>query len=282
MPSRFPRRRHGVGSLWPQSGTRGIRVAPTDRKIGGVLDRAGAALAASGEASAATPRQVGSLRFTTTAPRTSTGFSISVRFQNPTNATEKPYAATTMVIHGPRGSVIDTSVPPQCDVLDAELLIEGPSSCPADSQIGGGTAVSDTGSNSGPFPRYQHVTVTDFNTQGGEIGFDRDNDPPGIRSVDHTTFQGTTSTSHFPMSPGSPPPDDYTALKTLRLYFPPYSRDGRAYHLTPPSCPSGGYWTFTADFTYSDGVTQSIESHSPCKRAPSPAKHRHRRRTRHT
>lgn len=244
-------------------------------------------LAAAGAASAATPRQVGSLTFTSTTPGTSTGFTISLQFQNPDSATEKPYAAMTMVIHGPPGSVIDTSVPPQCDALDAQLLIEGPSACPADSQIGGGTAVSDSGGSGGPFPRYAHLTVSNFNTQGGVIGFDQDNDPPGVRAVDHTTFQGATSTSHFPVFPGSPPPDPYSALTSLQLYFPPYSRDGRAYHRTPPSCPKTGYWTFTADFTYSDGVTQSIESHSACDSAPAAATDRsgrrhphHRRRTR--
>jgi len=48
------------------------------------------------------------------------------------------------------------------------------------------------------------------------------------------------------------------------IYFPPYERHARPYTRTPPTCPASGYWTFTVDFTYRDGVTESIESHSPC------------------
>jgi hypothetical protein len=47
--------------------------------------------------------------------------------------------------------------------------------------------------------------------------------------------------------------------------FLPYERNGRAYHVTPPACPSAGYWTFKVDFNYRDGVTQSAMSHSPCQ-----------------
>lgn len=244
------------------------------------------AMAPAGESSAAvTPRQVGSITFTSIRPGTVTGLRVSVEFQNPAGADEKPYSVASMVIQGPTRSVINTSVPPQCNVSDAQLLIQGPSACPPGSKVGGGTAVSDTGGGGGPLPRYQHLTVTDFNTRNGLIGFDQDNDPPGIRSVDHTTFNGKASTTVFPTYPGSPPPDDYTAVKSLQEYFPPYARNGHGYRLTPPTCPRVGYWTFTAHFKYRDGITQSIVSRSPCRRArtrrkrhrPHPQAHRHKR-----
>lgn len=214
----------------------------------------------------AIPRQVGHVAFTSEIPGTATGLVIRVRFQNPSNRAEKPYSVATMAIHGPRGGVINTNVPPQCSQLQGDLLlVEGPSACPAGSKVGGGTVVSDTGGG-GLFPRYQHLVVSDFNTHDGIIGFDQDKNPPYIRAVDHTTFSGTTSTTDFPDFPGSPPPDNYSAVKTLDLFFPAYTRNGRAYHLTPPRCPAQGYWTFTARFTYHDGVTQSITSRSPCRK----------------
>ena len=60
-------------------------------------------------------------------------------------------------------------------------------------------------------------------------------------------------------------PDPYTPIKSLHITFAPYVRDGKAYMTTPPTCPAEGYWTITADFTYADGVTESLVSHSPCE-----------------
>ena len=221
-----------------------------------------ALLAAAPAAAAPGARQTASFEFTSRVPGTSTGTVAHLEFQNPENPSEKPPAVARMVVDAPAGSVTDTSVPPQCHASDAELYVEGTSACPAGSKIGGGLSVSDTGGG-GPFPRYDDATITDFNTQGGVIGFGQVSSPP-IRSVDHTTFSGTTATTNFPVFPGVPPPDPYTPIKSLDISFPPYSRNGRAYTRTPPTCPRSGYWTFKIDFTYRDGVTQSVESHSPC------------------
>jgi hypothetical protein len=240
-------------------------------------------------ADAAGPRQSGTVTFTSRVPGTATGTVASLAFQNPENATQKPHAVARMVIHAPQGAITDTTVPPQCHASDAQLYVEGAAACPPDTKIGGGVAVSDSGGG-GPFPRYTEATITDFNTQGGVIGFGQVSNPP-IRSVDHTTINGTTSTTDFPAFPGVPPPDPFTPIKSLNITFPAYSRGGRTYARTPPSCPSIGYWRFTIDFTYRDGVTQSIESHSPCQRNAQPQhlsgkhrpakKRRHRRHRRH-
>jgi hypothetical protein len=210
------------------------------------------------------PRQVGSFQFTSTLPGTSTGTVLHVDFQNPTDPNAKPYALETMVIHGPAGSVTDTTVPPQCHATDAEIYLEGPAACPEDSQIGNGVAVSDQGPAS-PGNRYTRTDITDFNNEDEVVGIGVNEDIPAIKTIDRTQLDGPTSTSHFPLFPGAPPPEPYTPVKTLDISFPPYSRGGRAYHLAPPTCPAVGYWTFTLEFVYRDGVVQSFDSHSPCQ-----------------
>jgi hypothetical protein len=44
------------------------------------------------------------------------------------------------------------------------------------------------------------------------------------------------------------------------------SRNGRNYITTPPACPPSGTWTNRVGFTYFDGVTQTVESGSACRR----------------
>lgn len=221
------------------------------------------AMGGSSAAAATGARQTGSFTYTSTTPQAATGTVASFQFQNPDNPSEKPYAVASMAVHAPPGTIVDTNVRPQCQASDAQLLAEGSTACPAETKVGGGTAVSDTGGG-GPSPRYSQATVSDFNGQNEIIGFAQANDVAFIRSVDHTTFQGDTSTTVFPVFPGLPPPEPYTPLQSLQIYFPPFEHDGRAYIRTAPTCPPIGYWTITTDFTYHDGVTQSIESHSPC------------------
>jgi hypothetical protein len=224
-------------------------------------------VAAVGPAAAApAPRQYGSMAFTSTVPAASTGTVLDFHFVNPSDPNAKPYAVKTMVVHGPRGTVVDTSVPPQCHATDAEIYLEGPAACPADSQIGSGFAESDQGDSGGLSPRYSRTTLTHFNNQGEVVGIGVYDGIPVIKTIDRTNLQGTKSTSNFPLFPGFPPPEPYTPVSSLYVKFPPYQRNGRAYHVTPATCPAAGYWTFKVDFNYRDGVTQSVTSHSPCQR----------------
>jgi hypothetical protein len=222
---------------------------------------AACALAAFGAtpAAAAGPRQVGSLMFTSTVPGAVTGNELSFQFQNPDDPTLKPYAAARMVIHMPPGTVMDTTVPPQCHATDAEIYALGPAACPPDTQVGWGTAFSDNGDGTD-----SQTDLTHFNNQDEVVGIGVVKDIPAIKTIDRTRIDGETTTSNFPLFPGAPPPEPYTPVKSLAIHFAPYSRDGRAYTRTPPTCPAAGYWTFTIDFTYRDGVTESVESHSPC------------------
>jgi hypothetical protein len=161
--------------------------------------------------------------------------------------------------------VIDTTVPAQCRATNAELMALGPEACPPESKVGSAVIVSDTGSG-GPFPRFTTTHVTDFNNQDEIVAVGENEDLP-VRPVDRTRIEGNRTTTNFPALPGQPPPDSYTAMKTIRLVLPPYVRDGRTYNRTPPTCPAAGHWTTLLDFTYRDGVTERVESRSPCDRA---------------
>ncbi|HEX8743440.1 MAG TPA: hypothetical protein VF712_09915 [Thermoleophilaceae bacterium] len=220
---------------------------------------AAVALLGAGVAGAAGPRQTGSFAFTSTVPGTPTGNVLHVEFQNPDDPQLKPYAAARMVIHIPPGTITDTTVPPQCHATDAEIYALGPAACPGDSWIGSGDAYADQGNGT-----ESHSILTHFNNQDEVVGIGVVEDMQLIKTIDRTKLENGTSTSNFPLFPGAPPPEPYTPVKRLDITFPPYVRDGRAYTTTPPACPKSGHWTFLVDFTYRDGVTETIESHSPC------------------
>ena len=225
---------------------------------------------------AALPRQFGSITFTASGPGKATGFVLDLHFRNPENPKVKPHTVTTMVVRTPVAGLIDTTVPPQCHASDAQLMLEGPAGCPAASKVGSGLAISDTGGG-GPFPRYSEATISNFNNRNEIIGVGQVKSIPLLKPVDHTKIHGRTSTTHFPIFPGVPPPDPYTPFKSLHVVFPRYMHHGRPYMRTPPRCPAVGHWTITAEFTYADGVKQSLVSHSPCHSVHAPRRKNDRR-----
>lgn len=222
------------------------------------------AVAAAAPAHGAVPRQAGGFKYTTPVPGAPTGKVLDLGFTNPENPGGKPHTVRTMVVHGPAGGTIDTSVPPRCHASDAQLRAQGPSACPPESKIGSGFSLSDTG-DGGPFPRYSEATLTNFNAKDEVIGVGVLKSALLLRFADRTKIRGNTTTTNFPQFPGRPPPDPYTPLKRLLVTFPPYVRGGRTYMRTPPSCPAVGYWTTTLEFTYVDGVKQRLISRSPCQ-----------------
>jgi len=223
----------------------------------------------------ATDRQTGSLRFTTSEPGAPTGNELAADWRNPTDPDGKPFSVARLVIRLHPGTVIDTSVQEQCKASDAQLQAQGAQACPAASRVGGGTIVSDTGS-SGGFPRFNENRIDNFNNEGELIGVaDATNLPPapGIgRVVSRSKISGTSTTIEFPAFPGNPPPDNFTAIKTLRTSAPAFVRGDRTGLRTPPTCPDSGHWTNTLIFTYRDGVSQTVESHSPCRSQASGSK----------
>jgi hypothetical protein len=238
------------------------------------------ALIGGATATAAGVRQSGDELFTSTKPGSATGNTFHFAFTNPETPAQKPHTVTRIAVHYPAGTVFDSGAAPQCTATDAQLQVQGPSACPANSKVGSGLAVSDTGSSGGPFPRYTESTISQFNGHNEVIGVGVNKSIPAIKTVTHTKFNGTTASTDFPTFPGTPPPDPYTPLKSIKVDFPRRAHDGRATVRTPPSCPSVRYWTIVTDFTYADGLTQHVVSHSPCKPAGS-GKHHHHKKHRH-
>jgi hypothetical protein len=221
---------------------------------------AGGALANGAEASLS--RQFGSFKYTNVHPNKPTATVADFIFRNPENANQKPHSVAKMVVRSPAAALIDTVHFPQCHASDQQLMAEGFDGCPADTQIGYGYVVSDSGG--GGSTRYSTTEIRDYNGDHEVIGVGV-NQVPAIRSVDHTKLHGRESTTVFPTFPGFPPPDSYTPIQHLHIVFPRRVRNGHAYARTPPKCPESRRWTIKATFTYHDGVAQTLKSRSRCK-----------------
>jgi hypothetical protein len=230
-------------------------------------------LGCTGSASAqtsSTDRQTASVTFTTAKPGAPTGSRFDATWHDPNdpnNPDAKPPALQTLIVTYAPGTVIDTSALPRCTASDAELMLEGASACPAASQLGTGQFVTDEGSPS-PFPRYITYAAWLFNNTGEQVGFSQSTDPPmnpPVRNTSRGKIEGATVTTTLPTFPSGGPPDNPdTALKTMDISGGPIVNGRRAYLRTPPSCPASGYWTTKTTFVYHDGVSQTVETHSPC------------------
>jgi len=228
---------------------------------------AATAVGAGSAAEAAVPRQTFTFAYTTTKPGAATGLKTHFEFVNPEDPSAKPHSIAKMVIRTPPGSGVDTSVRPRCHATDAELLVQGPSGCPDNTKIGGGTAIADPGGGGDPSARETSNTISNFNGDGEIIGVGVNDQTPAIKSVDHTKLGPGTSTTEFPTFPGFPPPDSFTAVKSLDETFARYVNSaGRPYIRTPSKCPRSRHWTIVGEFTYRDGVTETATTTAPCKR----------------
>jgi hypothetical protein len=213
-------------------------------------------------AAASTDRQTASVTFTTSRPGAPTGLVFADDFQNPADPSGKPYSVAEIVTRLPAGTNYDDTALPYCTASDPELYLEGTAACPAASRIGGGTLITDLGSPAG-LQRYGNNTVTQFNAKGEVIAVAETQNPP-TRAVSRTEVSGITFTSIIPPFPGFPPPDPYSAFKSLRLSGQPTVNHGKTLVRTPRTCPASRTWTFVQTFTYRDGVSQTVRNTSPC------------------
>jgi hypothetical protein len=218
--------------------------------------------------SEASPYQTAALPFTTTAPGTLTGLTLSIDYGNPNDPSGKPHSVQKLVLRLHPGARIDTSVPEQCKASDAQFAQQGASACPPGSKVGTGETEFDSGS---PVePRIFKTRVTLFNNEDELILFFETTNTPGppLRVAARARIEDNTITTEVPPLPGFPPPDPFLAVKTVRETIGPVTRGAgasrRSYITTPASCPASGQWTNTLTFTYRDGVTQTVPTNSPC------------------
>lgn len=257
----------GAGRIETAAPQVALVVATVAVLAGALAARPVSARAAAGEGE----RQVASLTFGSTAPATSTGAQLSIEFRDPASPDAKPHAVAAIVLELPSGTVFDTAAVAQCGTSDAELIAQGEAACPASSRIGSGTLITDTGSIGG-LPRLVANRLTQFNNADESITLAESEDPQ-TRVVSRARISGRTVEITVPPVPGGPPPEPFTAFKSFELAGEPAGTSAKPYLRTPSGCPPEGHWTTRMSFTYRDGVSETVESTTPCKR-PSAADHK--------
>lgn len=190
---------------------------------------------------------------------------------NPDDPEGKPQSFSHLHVALAKGTRFDTSAVPYCEASDAELMVAGASACPPESRVAGDSTLVDTGF---PDPGHYFTADIDFLNNKDELivlATVREN---GLRVVLRGQVGENTIDLDVPILPGTPP--DGGAAKHQIGQWDPHSsvRDGKQlnYLTTPPSCPASGYWINRVTYTYRDGVTQTAESRSPCKRSGEPSK----------
>ena len=240
---------------------------------GGAALVACAALALSGGTTTAAPtdsRQTAEAKFVEARPGVPTALTFAVDYRQPDDPNAKPPAVRTVIETLAQGARFDTSIPGRCTASDAQLMAQGESACSADTKVGSGYIRVDTG-----FPepnRFIEVDVAFLNNADQLIFVTTDRDS-GAHVIARARIEGGRLTSSAPPLPGTPPDGGALDVVSTRLESVTRDVDGsrRAYIATPPDCPSGGEWVNSLSFTYADGVTQEVESRSPCLGPAAPA-----------
>jgi hypothetical protein len=209
-------------------------------------------------------RQSASLEFGEREPATATGFTLRIDYVNPNDPNAKPPAVRRVVEELARGSRIDTSVPALCRASDIELILRGASACPADSRVGAGTIVVDTGLPLGP-ARFLATDVV-FLNNSNQLIFLVTERISGLRLVFRAAVSGARIVNTSPFLPGMLPDGSAIDVVDVRIDRVVRESDGvrRGYVTTPAACPESGAWTNRVSFTYADGVTQIVDSRSEC------------------
>lgn len=187
-------------------------------------------------------------------------------YRNPSDPDGKPLAVTRVVTILPRGAHYDTSVPGLCAASDAELMTQGAAACPPESAIGGGVITVDSG-----VPGPGRIVTADVEFFNNENEFIYLNTVRGTsaRTVIRAQVDARRTITVSGMLPGTPP--DGGAIDTVDLTVDSITReiDGerRSYITTPRRCRgrrNNPHWTTRVQFSYGDGVTQTIPTHTPC------------------
>lgn len=220
-------------------------------------------------AATATPvsgeRQTVEMTFTTTAPGTPAGFLYRASFRRPSGQAGDPPALRRLVIEAPSGARLDTSVPGRCPASDQELKDRGESACPPSSRIGSGTA--DIKPMVFPAISYTSAFFNDTDEQVELFTAD----PPSPPVVVHGFIRGNILDSPIPtcLNGGFAPqdcPSDQVSLLGNTVDIPAYTRDGRSYFTTPPSCPATLRWRSPITFYYGDGAVERLVTEQRCER----------------
>ena len=239
------------------------KVGPAARTaivVGVALVVLGAAQSASAQDAS---RQSASLRFTEREPGVPSGLDLAIDYVNPADPAAKPPAVRNVVETLAAGSLIDTSIPERCPATDAQLMAQGPEACPQGSRVGSGTVTIDTGI---PGPGRFIVADTTFLNDTGELILVSTERGSGANVVTRAEVRSREIETTLVPLPGAPP--DGGAIDVVDFRLAKISRDvggaRRGYINTPADCPDDRDWDNLLQFTYADGVSQTIASPSSC------------------
>jgi hypothetical protein len=220
--------------------------------------------------------QTASFKFDQAKPDRSSGAAFAVDYVNPSDPPGKPPTVRRVVLEGAPGSRFDTSVPDRCTASDAELTLLGTQACPPGSQVGVGEATVDSGV---PGPTRIVPAHIDFLNNTGELIFLNTVQGTGARTVIRARVEGRRVITDVGMLPGTPP--DGGSIDTAQTLLAARSSGGRSYLTTPSVCPDSGRWANAVTFTYADGVTQTVDSPTPCEPGVSKSVKKCRHKKRH-
>jgi hypothetical protein len=226
--------------------------------------------ATAGAQPASGPRETIDQGYSTTQPGVPAGLTWSASYHAAGDPKGQPPYLRRMVFIPPPGFHYDTSVPDRCTASDLQLSVQGPDACPAGSRIGTGTA---EGIFYEPFrhdfvvDNFQHTTDV-LNGDGEQIILVKSEGYTVVRGQIHPDgsieFNPTTC---FPAPPTGQCPDDYILQLKSTSVIPAYTKAGRSYATTPPTCPADGFWSSTVRFWWADGAVDSVVSRQPCAQA---------------
>lgn len=205
------------------------------------------------------------LRFSSDAPATPTGARLhAVVHRSSPNA--KPSALRSEVLDLPPGSRFDGSAVPACAASDSQIQAQGPSACPASSEVGSGTITVMIGSPLDP----ETADVSIFNWGHGTIEVVTAPGTDTTLAIDRGTFTAPNElTNHPPQAPGGPP-DFETSVSAADFDYRAIDNARRhAFITTPSSCPADGSWTSRVAYSTADGRSYSATTGTPCRRPPS-------------
>lgn len=218
------------------------------------------------------------LGFSSVDPGVPTQMALHIVYRQNGDPEAKPSPIRRLAIDTPSGTRFNLAAVPPCAASDTILMVQGPSGCPAMSQIGSGTLVAITGFGP-PFDPFS-ADVTLFNDGVGFIEVAQIHGTTTTIAVDRIAIKGEMLTGNPPSEPGGPP-DGQTAVRQIDLTLPAAT----GYVTTPTSCATSRIWTTRARFTFADGSTQSPMATTPCNpaklaqpRPPTPVaakRHRH-------
>lgn len=225
------------------------------RRVGAVALAACALLAA--PATAGTSSEAGPSSMDAsfeTRPSTPTGLAMEIEYRGTGGPDDPPPPITHLDIGLPPGTEFDGSAVPVCTASDAELMALGRLACPPNTRIGHGTISVVIAPSMDP-------STTDtvwFN--GGDHLIEIVLAPAGPTALarERLYVREGHLVADVKLFPGGPP----NSVTVTDVTFEIYERG--SYLTTPPRCSEGQGWTFSAEFGFNDGTTQTARATTPC------------------